>query len=57
MSVSSFEEKLTRRRSPNRQTADNEWARAEPEVLFSLLALQRDQLDSIEFSQYLLRDL
>jgi hypothetical protein len=57
MSIPAFEEKLARRRSSNWQTTENERARTESEILLSLFALQMDQLNSIELSAYLLRDL
>jgi|SRR6266446_5734770 len=57
MSVPPLEEKLTRARPPDRQAAENEWPRAESEILLSLIPIQSDQLDSVELPEYMSRDL
>ena len=57
MSVPPLEKKLTRWRTADRETAENERPRAESEILFSLIPVQTDQLDSVELSKYLPRDL
>jgi len=57
VSVAPFEEELPRWRAANREAAENEWTRTESEVLLSLFAFEMDELDSIQLSPDLLRNL
>ena len=53
LAVPALEEQLPSRWPPDGQTAEDEWPRAESEVLRSLLAFQANQIDAIELPPFL----